>query len=256
MMRYPCMVLAVLLLAGSMLTAAEPSGDKPAPSRASGSLDDELLKGLGDDPLDDLVPKAPPERGGEGPQRRGMSDLDEQLLRGLGGEDVGQPGEDADNPLVRLGRQMRQAEQRIRDTDSGDATQQLQQQIVRDLESLIKQIEQQQRKSSSSSQQASRQQTSSRSQVQQPQQQQTGAASSSRNSRQPARDSSDREDAGQAERPDPAQVEALLKDVWGELPERMREQMLQSSIEQLLPKYELLIEEYFKSLVKQRQERR
>jgi hypothetical protein len=42
--------------------------------------------------------------------------------------------------------------------------------------------------------------------------------------------------------------------VWGQLPEKEREQMLQNSIDQFLPKYELMIEAYFKSLV-ERQER-
>jgi hypothetical protein len=45
-----------------------------------------------------------------------------------------------------------------------------------------------------------------------------------------------------------AQMNDLLKDVWGQLPERMRQQMMQSSVEEFLPKYELLIEDYFKAL--------
>jgi hypothetical protein len=50
-------------------------------------------------------------------------------------------------------------------------------------------------------------------------------------------------------------MQDLLKNVWGELPPRLRQQMLQSSMEQFLPKYELLIEEYFKTLVNRRQQR-
>ena len=47
------------------------------------------------------------------------------------------------------------------------------------------------------------------------------------------------------------QMKGLLKDLWGQLPLRDREQMLQSSPEQFLPKYELLIEKYYKRLADQ-----
>ena len=53
-----------------------------------------------------------------------------------------------------------------------------------------------------------------------------------------------------------AKVLGLLKDVWGELPPRLRQQMLQSSVEKFVPKYEFEIEEYFKTLAEQQQEQR
>ncbi len=40
----------------------------------------------------------------------------------------------------------------------------------------------------------------------------------------------------------------LIKGLWGELPAHQREQMLQLPIEEFLPKYELLIEKYFRRL--------
>ncbi len=50
-------------------------------------------------------------------------------------------------------------------------------------------------------------------------------------------------------RPDPGRVMAVLKQHWGELPEHAREQMLQGmGAEEFLPKYEVLIEEYYKRL--------
>jgi hypothetical protein len=39
-----------------------------------------------------------------------------------------------------------------------------------------------------------------------------------------------------------------MKDAWGNLPERIREQMMQTSVDEFLPKYELLIEKYFQRL--------
>ena len=46
-----------------------------------------------------------------------------------------------------------------------------------------------------------------------------------------------------------------MKDVWGQLPAREREQMLQSPPEQFLPKYELLLEKYYKRLADEQQHR-
>jgi hypothetical protein len=46
----------------------------------------------------------------------------------------------------------------------------------------------------------------------------------------------------------------MLKDIWGELPPRLRQQMMQSSIEKFIPKYELLIEEYFKALAEKQRD--
>ena len=39
-----------------------------------------------------------------------------------------------------------------------------------------------------------------------------------------------------------------MKQLWGELPQRDREQMLQLPVEEFLPEYELLIEDYFRRL--------
>ena len=47
----------------------------------------------------------------------------------------------------------------------------------------------------------------------------------------------------------------MMKDVWGQLPERAREQMLQSPPEKFLPKYELLIEKYYQRLAEEQPER-
>ena len=46
-----------------------------------------------------------------------------------------------------------------------------------------------------------------------------------------------------------------MKDVWGQLPAREREQMLQSPPEQFLPKYELLLEKYYKRLAEEQKRR-
>ena len=54
--------------------------------------------------------------------------------------------------------------------------------------------------------------------------------------------------------PDMAEMMAVIKQVWGELPEKERQQMLQTSVEEFLPKYADLIERYFKRLAEDRKE--
>lgn len=58
-----------------------------------------------------------------------------------------------------------------------------------------------------------------------------------------------------AERPEtgssrrtPEQRRVMLKELWGELPPRERQKMMQLPVEEFLPRYELLIEEYFRRL--------
>lgn len=256
-------VLAAALMATSAQAAPPPGDDppasKPAP-KAGSSLDDELLKGLGDDPLLDLdKPRKPAEStspdadkpGKPAPAARPKTadPLDEELLKGLG-----ETSPETDNPFVRITRQMREVEELIRQAKSGAATQDRQQEIVKQLEKLIEELEQRQQQSSSSSssqQQQRQQQTAGRDKVQQPDQPgspRAGQPQQGQDSSQPAKDSADRQGKPETRKPDMAQMRDLLKDIWGELPPRLRQQMMQSAVEKFLPKYELQIEEYFKTL--------
>ncbi len=63
-----------------------------------------------------------------------------------------------------------------------------------------------------------------------------------------ARDSSDRLDGGSQATVEKADVEALVKELWGHLPKRAQEQMIQSFSDEFLPKYELEIEKYYQRL--------
>lgn len=238
--------------------SAAPSGDEPAEKPAAEekpttSLDDELLKGLGGDPLGELEDLLPPKPKAttEESHRDATDELDDELLKSLErGEDMGGEGQDDGNPLVRISRRMRQVEKRILDNKSDDETQDLQKQIVSDLEKLVEEIKRRSQSSSSSSQQ---QMTSAREKINQPQT--TTSRRAGTPSDKAARDSTQRQGSPEVRKPDMAQMQDLLKDVWGELPARLRQQIMQSSVEQFLPKYELLIEEYFKALVKRRQDR-
>jgi hypothetical protein len=63
-----------------------------------------------------------------------------------------------------------------------------------------------------------------------------------------ARDSTDRLDRSTAKPVDKGEVNEMVKNLWGHLPERSREQMLQSFSDEFLPKYELEIEQYYRRL--------
>jgi hypothetical protein len=276
-MNLRILIAAVLMLSGAWLWAsdvalsAEPAsnankGANPANKPAAESLDDELLKGLGGDAPGDVPgkPAKPAEKSDPQPgQTPGKSDprkgqggkpgtsdkpansLDEELLKGLGGEDV---GEENENPLVRLSRQMREAERMMEGGKPGESGQKLhekQDKIVSDLAKLIEEAKKKKSQSSSSSK-SSKQQMANRDKPQQPKN--SNPSGSNKPSNDPSKDSSNQLSKQDAQKPDMAQMNDLLKDVWGQLPERMRQQMLQSSVEEFLPKYELLIEDYFKAL--------
>jgi hypothetical protein len=63
-----------------------------------------------------------------------------------------------------------------------------------------------------------------------------------------ARDSTDRLNSSSAKPVDKGDVNEMVKALWGHLPERSREQMLQSFSDEFLPKYELEIEQYYRRL--------
>lgn len=63
-----------------------------------------------------------------------------------------------------------------------------------------------------------------------------------------ARDSTDRLNSSSAKPVDKGEVNEMVKALWGHLPERSREQMLQSFSDEFLPKYELEIEQYYRRL--------
>ncbi len=203
------------------------------------SLDDQLLRELQEDLLED----AP----GDTPEDKAKSDLDRQLERQLG-EDVGLGPED--DPLSRIASLMRRAEQRTAEADPSGETRKLQEKIVNDLDELIRQVRRQQQKQSGAS---ARQQKSQRSKAIQP-----GQPGQSGKQAAPgaSRESTDRVGRADAQQVDMDDVANRLKDLWGHLPTRLREEMINSLREQFLPKYEVQIEKYFKRLAEDPNDRR
>jgi hypothetical protein len=221
---------------------------EPAPS-----LDDQLMKSLGIDSLDEFerelfTPDKGNREGRETPgQRPGIpgGDPDEwkrELLEELGSAGVSEE----ENPLLDIARQMRQAQGLIAASESGDPTQAVQREIVTRLEELIKQCKsccKPCNPSQCSPKVAARQKLG-------PPKKKPGKG---RGKPTQKRVNNPNTLPGKAE---PSvltkdQMRELIKSVWGELPASEREQMLERAGDAFLPKYQLLIELYFKRLIEE-----
>jgi hypothetical protein len=188
-----------------------------------------------------------PGTGREGVDARDQK-LQEQLRRELGAAAI--PEES--NPLVEIAAAMRQSEGLIARNDSGPQTQGLQRKIVSDLERLIQQARSRCQASSPSPEQ--KQPVASRQPVQQPPEPgkspKPGQSQTS-----PARDSNATAGRGEVQRLNRDVSRSILQQTqtWGELPPAAREQMLELWSEEFLPKYQAMIEDYFKRLAEEPQ---
>lgn len=152
------------------------------------------------------------------------------------------------SPLLRIAGDMRQVETLIRQGQSGRPTQQVQQQIVEDLQQVIREGE------SRLGPGLLGQHVGAKPSGGKPGQGEAQPGSGpAKAGALPAQGAAPAAPGSQPRRPSPAEIRALLSRFWGSLPERQREQMLQmQQVEEFLPKYELWIEEYFRRLAGQR----
>jgi hypothetical protein len=259
----PCLTVAVLGLLTAVGAVRADDASTPeqgaAVAPASDSLDDELLKELeeghpaGQPAPSESAAREKPDNARPADKPADNPELDEELMRELG--EVGEEGVDEADRLVRLAHTMREVEERLSRSKSDNQTRELQSKIVADLDQMIQEALKRARRSQSQSQSSSSdQQKSQRSKVSQPGQPQQGKQGQEHQDQQPASDSTERLAADQVARPDPREVRDVIKHLWGHLPAREREMMLNASIEQFLPKYELLIEQYFRRLAEEQHE--
>jgi TolA-binding protein len=246
-------------LLGAIVLTALPGlagGDMArAQTQRGPSLEEQLLEDLRADPLDDAVhdelfaPGKEPPDGKAGKPRRpdGPGDLDAELLDELGRASL----RGDENALVDLARQMRSVEGRIGRSDSGEQTRGMQKEIVAQLEELLKQARKQCSGQAKPSQQP--QQVASRKPASQPKAGQKPGQGSPKPSSAPS-DPQTKPGTAAARQVDLEAMYGLMKEVWGELPAGERQQMLELPDEEFLPKYELLIEAYFKRLVEEQEE--
>jgi len=231
--RFALPIAMAVLAAGALWVASTAATAQPPRS-----LDDELLEGLQSDPLDEVdrelfdPPAAKPGDDSE--------DHDQRVKQELGAAGVSEES----NPLLEIARRMRLVGNRISQNDSGSNTQDLQTGIVKDLNAMIEQARKNCRKCKPGNGQS--QPTAQRQQIGQP------SPNPGTPGTNPAKDptgSNPRPPGnGEGVTADLEQVQAVIKDIWGQLPAGVREQMLQSPPEEFLPNYERLIEQYFRRL--------
>jgi hypothetical protein len=211
---------AVALAAAMPATAQSPAaGQKPAAK--SRSLDQQLLNDLDRDLLQGLPGGSKPKAPAKVPTET----------------DAAAATADSQNPLANLAERMRTVERRIARHDTSAVTQDEQAQILKDIAALLDD-------------------TRSGQGNQKPESKGNGSAQAGMGTGNaaagPPRDSTNRIERGTKEQTETADVKDVLRRIWGHLPEKRREEMQASLSEQFLPKYERMIEEYYKRLAEER----
>jgi hypothetical protein len=160
------------------------------------------------------------------------------------GEDIGKQGT---SPLERISNRMERAHRLIASQTTDGQTKKVQESIVEDLDQLIEELSKQ-CKSCSSGQcdkPPQKQQTADSApkpgQGKKPGSPTEGQGVAAQQSQAPA-------GGGKPANPGELSDEELVKQLWGQLPQHMRQQLLQSSADEFLPKYRAELEEYFRKL--------
>ncbi|QDU87570.1 hypothetical protein Pla175_09350 [Pirellulimonas nuda] len=217
-----------------------------APESAFGGLGGAPLEGGVADLLRATEPEAPPADADAPPAIE--PGLLERLLQGgpaEGGEDLGQP---AANPLDGIQSKMQRAESLINARDVSGDVGKVQQQVVDDLDELIKKAEEQCKNCQSGKPGKPGEKQASQRSKPKPGSKPGPPQQANQNSQAPAKTSSTRLGDSNATGSGGRPPEELMKEVWGRLPARMREQMLQSSPDEFLPEYREEIEAYYREL--------
>ncbi|MCC6126168.1 MAG: hypothetical protein IT426_14495 [Pirellulales bacterium] len=205
---------------------------------------DELLKQLNEKSTDDvdreLFGDKTKDRKADDGAGQGGEKLQEQLRRELGAA----AAKEEDHPVLDIARRMMDVQSRIADADGGENVQNEHKKILDELDKLIEQAKKSCKGSGSCSNPG---QSSSRTPGN-PGAKKSGSKPGNKPGNKPAQQSSRRPPDMRTVKPDPAEMRNLIKDLWGELPPNVREQMLQNPTEQFVPQYESMIEEYFRKL--------
>ena len=156
--------------------------------------------------------------------------------------------DEAKNPLLSIARSMRLVEGLIDENESGQKTQQIQSEIIADIDSLLKRAKKKCQACSSQCQSVAQRKPTQPPKKSKPKEGSPKPKAATTSNAKPGK--------AEGETPDMAEMMAVIKQVWGELPEQDRQEMLQSSVEEFLPKYAEMIERYFKRLAEDRRESR
>jgi hypothetical protein len=228
--RVPVAVVVLGAVAAAALGQAKvPQNTTDAgTTKRSGTLNDveqELLKGLPGGR--DARPRDADTKQGARGDASGMRGLESTQTRDAAGEP---------SRIAELARRMRSVEKNLTDGTTGSATQSEQAEIARLLSALLDAANQGGQKSSKSNDAGK---TAS------------GSAAGKAAAAGAPRESSQRVEHGDLERSQAGDVQSAMRRVWGHLPDKVREEMQASLGEQFLPKYERVIEEYYRRLAEE-----
>jgi hypothetical protein len=261
------LLVGVVAIAGLSL-AADPPGDQDEPPIRL------KKKAKPDAPKEDPMKKPAPE---EKKPEPGAKDKDKEKDDE---PEAAPPAEDEQEVLNRLLKNTRTAEERLANKEVNDSTQQLQRDILRDLDELIKRAQEppqggqdqqqqqqqgggqdqkqqqggQQQQGGKMSRAQSRQQrrqgrSGQRQQGRQGNQNQPGQGQGNQDNQQNmAQGGGQQPGGGGKSQEDPNKLADLYKDIWGHLPETMRAEMNAYSREKFMSKYEDLIKKYYASV--------
>jgi len=233
----------------SLIVVQRSAADEPdAKAKPTSSLDQQLLEGLDNallEGIDDAPSKstkgsssdqskaaAKPDRSSSTPQ------LDDELLRDLGGkagEDLG-AGPAQQDPLVGIGRRMRNVQSRLIDQKLDEGTSQMQKRILDDLAALLQECKKCQ--GGGNGKPGSKPGKGS----------QGGKSPASQAPSDTARNSSDKLKDRNTKRGDAGALTSGMKESWGNLPQHVREHLSNTKADAFLPKYQVMLEKYFKRL--------
>ena len=223
------------------------------------------LDGLLSDPESEGEAKpGSPEKVPEGPSwLPNEKELQQRMKESLEGKPTpDQLGEDiGESPLVLLRSTMDRAGRLIATGNDGGETKPTQETIVHQLDELISQMQKQcqncQKSGGSPKQsQQSRRSKPSQGKPGEPQDQPSQQAKKSKPQGSPKSQNAAQQSSMRLGQAEAAQAEAArranaIKQVWGKLPERLREQMLQSTTDEFLPEYRDEIQQYFERLAEE-----
>jgi hypothetical protein len=237
--RYLHMTVGCLLLFG-LAMGVRAAGDDPDLNRSEPPVRLKKKMRLQPEPATDKRPESSPQKEPlpnrtEPPPRSG--ELKEDPEPSL------QDSEEQIREITnRISKNMSQVEQRLQKNDPGDITQQTERDILHDLDQLIEQTRRQQQQVYSG--RASRANSKNRKQ----QQKQPSGKPPPVQDRAVQNQSGNNARSGKAGHEDRSKLADLYKDVWGHLPETMRQEMDQYSREQFMAKYGDLLKQYYATI--------
>jgi hypothetical protein len=231
--------LAILL--GLAIAAATfgATSNQPAPNGVE-SLGNQLLNDLSPDAGHRAVPQQPAQKS------KSISEIEASLKASTPLHSFGAGANPTTQPLLQVQHGMKQAENLLAQPGANSAAEPVQlagpvqQQVLSDLDKLIADLSKQcqcQGGQCNGNKPSDKPGTKPG---------RSGAAAGS--GRTAARDSTDRLDRATAQPVEKGNIDETVKSLWGNLPVRSREQMLQSFSDEFLPKYEIEIEQYYRRL--------